>query len=110
MFPLWSSIYSSYKSSDDKIEDNTADDAAGKKNVQEPASECNQALKNVLDRMMNQEKEDTDTTINTANVFKDVNTASASRSFSLPYDPFMPELGDTAEIQSTGIFCNAYDD
>ncbi|GKC94298.1 putative ribonuclease H-like domain-containing protein [Tanacetum coccineum] len=145
VFPLWSSISSSYKSSDDKTEDNTADDAAGKKNVQEPASEYDQALKNVLDRMMNQEKEATEqsdavrkefeaqcnsqlpqekvprasstnsfntvsTTVNTANVFKDVNTASASRTFSPPHDPLMPELEDTAEMQRTGIFGNAYDD
>ncbi|GKD30250.1 hypothetical protein Tco_1241028, partial [Tanacetum coccineum] len=62
-----------------------------------------------------------------------VNTASASRTFSpigpssgpsfvpfggsfpidvanLPHDPLMPELDDTVEIRSTGIFCNAYDD
>ncbi|GJZ78344.1 putative ribonuclease H-like domain-containing protein [Tanacetum coccineum] len=26
----------------------------------------------------------------------------------LPYDPLIPELEDTAKIQSTGIFCNAY--
>nr|GFB47596.1 hypothetical protein [Tanacetum cinerariifolium] len=30
MFPLWSSISSSYRSSDDKAGDNTADDPAGK--------------------------------------------------------------------------------
>ncbi|GKD29976.1 hypothetical protein Tco_1240754 [Tanacetum coccineum] len=62
-----------------------------------------------------------------------VNTASTSRNFSpigplsgpsfvpfggsfpidvanLSYDPLMPELVDTAEIRSTGIFSNAYDD
>ncbi|GKD02614.1 hypothetical protein Tco_1177588 [Tanacetum coccineum] len=62
-----------------------------------------------------------------------VNTASASKTFSpvgppsgpssvpfggsfpidvsnLPHDPLMPELEDTTEIQSTGIFGNAYDD
>ncbi|GJZ56220.1 ribonuclease H-like domain-containing protein [Tanacetum coccineum] len=62
-----------------------------------------------------------------------VNTASASRTFSpigpssgpsfipfggsflidvanLPHDPLMTELEDTAEIRSTGIFGNAYDD
>ncbi|GKF07879.1 putative ribonuclease H-like domain-containing protein, partial [Tanacetum coccineum] len=49
-----------YKSSDDKAGDDTADHDAGKKNVQEPASEYDQALKNVLDRMMNQEKEATE--------------------------------------------------
>ncbi|GJR06246.1 putative ribonuclease H-like domain-containing protein [Tanacetum coccineum] len=145
VFPLWSSISSSYKSSDNKAGDDTADNAVGKKNVQEPASEYDQALKNVLDKMMNQEKEATEqsdavrkefeaqcnsqllqekvsraistnsfntvnTPVNTANVFKGVNAASASRTFSPPHDPLMPELKDTAEIQRTGIFGNAYDD
>nr|GEX23881.1 putative ribonuclease H-like domain-containing protein [Tanacetum cinerariifolium] len=67
VFPLWSSISSSYKSSDDKAGDNTADDDA-------------------------------------------VNTASASRTFIPPHDPLMPELEDTAEIQTSGIFSNAYDE
>ncbi|GJW20900.1 ribonuclease H-like domain-containing protein [Tanacetum coccineum] len=159
VFPLWSSISSNYKSSDDKANDDTVDDDACKKNVQEPASEYDQALKNVLDKMMNQEKEATEqsdavrkefealydsqllqekiTRASSTNSFNTVstlvNTASASRTFSpvgpssgpsfvpfggsfpidianLPHDPLMPELEDTAEIQSTGIFSNAYDD
>ncbi|GJV11880.1 ribonuclease H-like domain-containing protein [Tanacetum coccineum] len=57
VFPLWSSISSSNKSSDETDEDDTADDAAGEKPVQKPASENEQALKNVLDKMMDQEKE-----------------------------------------------------
>ncbi|GKE64995.1 hypothetical protein Tco_1519156 [Tanacetum coccineum] len=100
------------------------DDDACRKTVQEPASEYDQALKNVLDKMMDQEKEATDTP---------VNTASASRTFSpvgpssgpsfvpfcasfpidvanLPHDPLMHELEDTAKIRSTSIFGNAYDD
>ncbi|GKA92441.1 putative ribonuclease H-like domain-containing protein [Tanacetum coccineum] len=56
VFPLWSSISSSYKSSD---ENNTADDFAGESPVQKPASENEQALKNVLDKMIDQEKEAT---------------------------------------------------
>nr|GEZ68877.1 putative ribonuclease H-like domain-containing protein [Tanacetum cinerariifolium] len=48
-----------YKSSNGKAGDNTVDDAAGKEKVQEPVSEYDQALKNVLERMMNQEKEAT---------------------------------------------------
>ncbi|GKB60899.1 putative ribonuclease H-like domain-containing protein [Tanacetum coccineum] len=132
VFPLWSSISSSYKSSDDKAKDYTVDDDACKKTVQEPTSEYDQALKNVLDKMMDQEKEATE---QSDAVRKDtpVNTASASRTFSpvgpssgplfvpfggsfpidvsnLPHDPLMPELEDTIEIQSTGIFGNAYDD
>ncbi|GKD21885.1 hypothetical protein Tco_1223588 [Tanacetum coccineum] len=60
VFPLWSSISSSYKSSDDKAEDDTVDDDACKKNVQKPASEYDQALKNIFDKMMDQEKEATE--------------------------------------------------
>ncbi|GJT38832.1 hypothetical protein Tco_0938697 [Tanacetum coccineum] len=110
---------SSYKSSDEKDGDDTTDDAAAKKIVQKPASKNEQALKNVLDKMMDQEKEATE----------GVNAASASGTFSdagpsfvplgrsfpidvtnLPHDPLMPDLEDTAEVQSTGIFGNAYDD
>ncbi|GJZ02934.1 hypothetical protein Tco_0520895 [Tanacetum coccineum] len=104
VFPLWSSISSSYKSSDDKVEDDTVDDNACKKTVQEPASEYDQALKNVLDKMIDQEKEDTKqsdavrkefeaqcnnkeniTRVSSTNSFNTVstpvNTASASRTF-----------------------------
>ncbi|GKD62516.1 putative ribonuclease H-like domain-containing protein, partial [Tanacetum coccineum] len=56
---LWSSISSNYKSSDNKAEDDTVDDDACKKTIQEPSSEYDQALKNVLDKMMDQEKEAT---------------------------------------------------
>ncbi|GKE07899.1 retrovirus-related pol polyprotein from transposon TNT 1-94 [Tanacetum coccineum] len=56
VFPLWSSISSSYKSSD---ENDTAADSTGESPVQNPASENEQALKNVIDKMMDQEKEAT---------------------------------------------------
>ncbi|GKB25801.1 putative ribonuclease H-like domain-containing protein, partial [Tanacetum coccineum] len=108
LFPLWSSISSSYKSSDDKAGDYTVNDDACKKIVQEPASEYDQALKNVLDKMMDQEKEVTEqsdaikkefeakcdrqilqekiTRVSSINSFNNVstpvNTASASRTFS----------------------------
>ncbi|GKG18926.1 hypothetical protein Tco_0376025, partial [Tanacetum coccineum] len=48
VFPLWSSISSSYKSSDEK----DGDDTAVKLNVQEPASEDEQALRDALNKMM----------------------------------------------------------
>nr|GEW36669.1 hypothetical protein [Tanacetum cinerariifolium] len=38
-----------------------------------------------------------------------VHTATASRTFSPPHDPLIPELEDTAKIQTTVIFGNAYD-
>nr|GEW10304.1 hypothetical protein [Tanacetum cinerariifolium] len=110
VFPLWSSLFSSYKSSNDKAGDNTADDVVGKEKVQEPVSEYDQALKNVLERMINQEKEATESTNGITTVSTPVNTASASRTFIPPHDPLMPELEDTDKIQTTGIFCNAYDE
>ncbi|GKC85105.1 hypothetical protein Tco_1140822 [Tanacetum coccineum] len=108
VLPLWYSISSSYKSSDDKVEDDTVDDVACKKTVQEPASAYDQALKNVLDKMIDQEKEVTEqsdvvrkefeaqcnsqllqrkaTRTSSTNNFNivstPVNTASASRTFS----------------------------
>ncbi|GKF58140.1 hypothetical protein Tco_0171677, partial [Tanacetum coccineum] len=39
-----------------------------------------------------------------------VNTASASKTFSTLNGPLMLELEDTAEMQRSGIFGNAYDD
>ncbi|GKG24334.1 hypothetical protein Tco_0394962, partial [Tanacetum coccineum] len=42
MFPLWSSISSSYKSSDETYKNNTADDAAGETLVQKPAMQHEQ--------------------------------------------------------------------
>ncbi|GJS72909.1 ribonuclease H-like domain-containing protein [Tanacetum coccineum] len=49
-----------YKSSNDKAKDYIVDDDACRKTVQEIASEYDQALKNVLDKMMDQEKEATE--------------------------------------------------
>ncbi|GJU31471.1 hypothetical protein Tco_1175060 [Tanacetum coccineum] len=54
VFPLWSSI-----SLDEKYKNDTADDVAGESPVQKPVSENEQVLKNVLDKMMDQEKEAT---------------------------------------------------
>ncbi|GJZ56566.1 hypothetical protein Tco_0611759 [Tanacetum coccineum] len=116
MFPLWSSISSSYKSSDDKAEDHTVNDDAYKKTIQEPASEYDQASKNVLDKMMYQEKEATEqsdavrkefeaqcdsqllqekitrarSTNNFNTVSTPVNTASASMTFSPVGPSFIP--------------------
>ncbi|GJU01253.1 copia protein [Tanacetum coccineum] len=96
----------------DKAEDDTVDDDACKKTVQEPTSEYDQALKNVLDKMMDQEKEATEqsdavrkefeaqcdsqllqekitragSTNNFNTVSTPVNTASASRTF-IPVGP-----------------------
>nr|GEU54710.1 copia protein [Tanacetum cinerariifolium] len=71
----------------------------------------NKAFRNVLVRTMNQEKEDTKQSDDVRKEFQaQFNTASASRTFIPLHDPVMPELKDTAEIQTTGIFGNAYDE
>ncbi|GJY57099.1 putative ribonuclease H-like domain-containing protein [Tanacetum coccineum] len=117
---------------DDKAEDDTIDDDACKKTVQEPAREYDQALKNVLDKMMDQEKEATEqsdavrkefeaqcdsqlfeekiTRASSTNIFNivstPVNTASASRTFS-PIGPssrpsFIP-FGGSFPIDVTNL-------
>ncbi|GJR84328.1 putative ribonuclease H-like domain-containing protein [Tanacetum coccineum] len=92
---------------EENAEDDTVDDDAYKKTVQEPTSEYDQALKN-CDIQLLQEK------ITRASSWT---TISFLFGGSLPIDvanlamiSLMPELEDTAEIQSTGIFGNAYDD
>ncbi|GKE40264.1 putative ribonuclease H-like domain-containing protein, partial [Tanacetum coccineum] len=57
VFSLWYAISSSYKSTDEMYKNDTADDAAGETLVQKPARENEQTLKNILDKMMDQEKE-----------------------------------------------------
>ncbi|GKD97463.1 putative ribonuclease H-like domain-containing protein [Tanacetum coccineum] len=140
VFPLWSSISSSYKSSDETYKNDAADDVAGETPVQKSASENEQALKNVLDKMMDQEKEDTEqsdtirkefeaqcnrellqgkaTRASSTNSFNTVSTpviaVSAPKTSNdvndFPDDPLIPDLEDTAEVQNTSIFSSAFDD
>ncbi|GJW70502.1 putative ribonuclease H-like domain-containing protein [Tanacetum coccineum] len=118
VFLLWSSISSSYKSLD---ENDTANDSAGESPIQKPASENEQALKNVLDKMMDQEKEAIkqsdavrkDTPVNaaiTSRTYNDAGSSFVPLGGSFPDDPLMPDLEDIAEVQNTGIFGSAYDD
>ncbi|GJZ92477.1 hypothetical protein Tco_0664542 [Tanacetum coccineum] len=129
VFPLWSSISSNYKSSDEKYKNDIADDAAGETPVQKPASKNEQALKN-CNRELLQGKATRASSTNSFNtVSTPVNVASAPRIFNdaglsivplggffpldvndPPDDPLMPDLEDTAEVQHTGIFGSAYDD
>ncbi|GKE09244.1 ribonuclease H-like domain-containing protein, partial [Tanacetum coccineum] len=95
---------------DEIDEDDIADDVVGEKPVQKPASENEQALKNVLDKMMDQEKEAKDQSDavrkefeaqcnrqnllgkpNSFNIVSiPVNTASASRIFGDAGSSFVP--------------------
>nr|GEV56734.1 ribonuclease H-like domain-containing protein [Tanacetum cinerariifolium] len=99
------------KSSDEKAGDDTADDAAGKEKVQEPVNDVKKEFQAQCNSQLLQENvtRSSNTNIITT-VSTPVNTASASRTFILPHDPPMPELEDTVEIQTIGIFGNAYDE
>ncbi|GJY50989.1 putative ribonuclease H-like domain-containing protein [Tanacetum coccineum] len=115
-------------SSDEKYKNDTADDAAGVTSIQKPASENEPALKNVLDKIIDQEKEATkqsdvvrkETPVNAASAPRTFNDAGPSfvplgGSFPLdvndpPDDPLMLDLEDTSEVQHTRIFGSAYDD
>ncbi|GJY45643.1 retrovirus-related pol polyprotein from transposon TNT 1-94 [Tanacetum coccineum] len=73
-------------------------------------SENVQALKNVLDKMIDQEKEAKEQ----SDAIKKIGDAGSSfvplsKFINLPYDPLMPDLEDTAEVPNTGIFGSTYD-
>ncbi|GKE76129.1 copia protein, partial [Tanacetum coccineum] len=105
------------QSSDESYKNDTADDAAGETHVQKPASENEQALKNVLDKMMDQEKEASEQSdavrkyvAGAPRTSNDVVPSFVPLGGSFPDDPLMPDLEDTAEVQNTGIFGSAFDD
>ncbi|GJU84807.1 putative ribonuclease H-like domain-containing protein [Tanacetum coccineum] len=113
------------KNADETNEDDIDDDVASETPIQKPASENEQALKNVLDKIMDQEKEAKEQSDAVRKEFQaQFNTAGGSRIFSdagsepsfvplggsFPDDPLMPDLEDTAEVHNTGIFGSAYDD
>nr|GEU87242.1 hypothetical protein [Tanacetum cinerariifolium] len=60
VLPLWSSISSTYKSSDDKDEDDKPNDDIGSKTVVEPVNKEDQAYRDAFERLMSQEKEASD--------------------------------------------------
>nr|GEW77445.1 hypothetical protein [Tanacetum cinerariifolium] len=130
VLPLWSSISSTFKSSDDKAANDKPKDDTGSKIVEEPVNKEDQAYMDELDRLMSQEKEASDAV---DALIKDnlVNAVSTSGTFSVsgpssPYpdafihantllhvdqnDSQIPDLEDIAELRSTGIFNSAYDD
>ncbi|GJW72489.1 putative ribonuclease H-like domain-containing protein [Tanacetum coccineum] len=111
-----------------KATGDTGDDAAGENPVQKPVSENEQALKNVLDKMMDQRRK-AFRAFYAVSYPEKINSASAPRTSNddgpsfvhlggsfplnvhdLPDNPLMLELEDTAEVQNTGIFGSAFDD
>ncbi|GJV79979.1 putative ribonuclease H-like domain-containing protein [Tanacetum coccineum] len=126
VFPLWSSISSKYKSSDETNEDDTADDATGEKPIQKPASKNQQTLKNLLDKMMDQEKEakeqsntvrkDFEAQCNRQNLSGKTIRASSTNNFNTVSTPVNTAgasriFGDVgSSFFQTGIFGSAYDD
>nr|GEZ54189.1 hypothetical protein [Tanacetum cinerariifolium]GEZ59077.1 hypothetical protein [Tanacetum cinerariifolium] len=70
VLPLWSSISSTYKSSDDKAEDNKPKDDTSSKTVVELVNKEDQAYRDTLNRIMSQEKEVSDATDSLSKDFK----------------------------------------
>nr|GEU61122.1 hypothetical protein [Tanacetum cinerariifolium]GEV14523.1 hypothetical protein [Tanacetum cinerariifolium] len=60
VLPLWSSISSTYQSSDDKHADDKPKDDTGSKTVEELVNKEDQAYRDELNRLMSQEKEASD--------------------------------------------------
>nr|GEU63335.1 ribonuclease H-like domain-containing protein [Tanacetum cinerariifolium] len=70
VLPLWSFISSTYKSSDDKAEDDKPKDATGSKTVVKQVNKKDQAYTDELNRLMSQEKEVSDETDSLSKEFK----------------------------------------
>nr|GEW82651.1 hypothetical protein [Tanacetum cinerariifolium] len=116
MLPLWSSISSTFKSSDDKAADDKPKDDTGSKTIEEPVNKEDQAYRDELDRLTIQEKEANDA----ADAFtKDTSGTFSAGGPSSPYpdafilantllhvdqnDSQIPDLKDTAELRSTEL-------
>nr|GEU83158.1 hypothetical protein [Tanacetum cinerariifolium] len=121
MLPLWSSISSTYKSSNDKPADDKPKDDTGSKTVEEPVNKEDQAYRDELDRLMSQKKEASDVADALRKEFeqgcmdqKEVTQDGSTNSFNTVSNPVNATstsgtFKKTAELQSTGIFNNAYD-
>nr|GEW90750.1 hypothetical protein [Tanacetum cinerariifolium] len=118
VFPLWSFISFTFKSSDDKATDDKPTDDTGLKTVKEPINKEDQTYKDELDRLMSQEK-DAINVASTSGTFSDVGPSSPHLNAFIPAntllhvdqdDSQIPDLEDIAKLQSTGIFNSTYDD
>nr|GEZ08983.1 uncharacterized mitochondrial protein AtMg00810-like [Tanacetum cinerariifolium] len=115
---------------DDKATDDKPTDDIGSKTVEEPVNKEDQTYRDKLDELISQEKEVSDAA-DALRQDHSVNVASTSVTFSAngPSSPHpdafipantllhvdqddsqIPNLEDTAKLQSTGIFNSAYDD
>ncbi|GKD52241.1 ribonuclease H-like domain-containing protein, partial [Tanacetum coccineum] len=101
VFPLWSSISSSYKILN---ENDTADDSASE----------SPNLSGKTTRASNTNSFNTvSTPVNAAGAprtYNDVGPSFVPFGGSFPDDPLMPDLEDTAKVQNTGIFGSVCDD
>nr|GEX28301.1 hypothetical protein [Tanacetum cinerariifolium] len=84
---LWSSISSTFKSSDDKAAYDKPKDDIGSKTVEKPVNKEDQAYKDELNSLMSQEKEASDAVVNAAST---LGTFSAGEPSSPHPDAFIP--------------------
>ncbi|GKA56183.1 putative reverse transcriptase domain-containing protein [Tanacetum coccineum] len=121
VFPLWSSISLSYKSSDnvlDKMMDQEKEASEQSGAVRkEFKAQCN--MQNLSGKTARANSTNSFNTVSTpvnivggSRIFGDAGSSfvSPSKFTNLPHDPLMPDLEDTAEVPNTGIFGSAYDD
>nr|GEU91368.1 hypothetical protein [Tanacetum cinerariifolium] len=117
VLPLWSSVSSTYNSSDDKAEDDKPKDDTGSKTVVKPVNKEDQAYRDTLERLMSQEKEASDATDSLSKEFEqgDGGPSYPHLDAFIPDDTLLhvdsqiPNLEDTVELRSTDIFTIAYD-
>nr|GEU65175.1 ribonuclease H-like domain-containing protein [Tanacetum cinerariifolium] len=94
VLPLWSSISSTFKSSDDKAADDQPMDDTGSKTVEEPVNKEHQAY--IAGGPSSSHPDAFIPAHTLLHIHQD--------------DSQIPDLGDTAALQSTGIFNSAYGD
>nr|GFD27030.1 hypothetical protein [Tanacetum cinerariifolium] len=88
--------------------DDKPKDDIGSKTIEEPVNKDDQAYRDELDRLMSQEKEASDAADALRKEFEQ--GCMDQRGVTKADDSRIPDLEDTTELQSTGIFNGAYDD
>nr|GEV91393.1 hypothetical protein [Tanacetum cinerariifolium] len=112
VLPLWSSISSTFKSSDDKATDDKPKDDTSSKTVEEPVHKEDQAYRDELDSLLSQEKEASDAADairkDTSGNFSAGGPSSPNPNAFIPAntllhvdqdDSQIPDLEDTAELR-----------
>nr|GEV47754.1 hypothetical protein [Tanacetum cinerariifolium] len=114
---IWKFQQGLAKSSDENATDDKPKDDTGLKIVEEPVNKEDQAYRDELDRLIGQEKDASDAVDALRKEFKlgymdqrGATKAGNTNPVNTVNDSQIPDLEDTAELRSTGIFTSAYGD